>query len=592
MKKLLSFLFIAVITLSLFPSQSIAAVKALERSEEIVSCYQADTSLINAPTVVTEIQTAEELNAIKASTEKPSNLIVSFDENANVVDKNGEIISDFPALHKEEIGSQVIFMVRIESEESANAFIKMINETYYVLDIAVISTNPELIKKIKTASGCSHVRGAIEYTKKTDLYRIVKTTQENEAIVAVIPQEMATIKNVRYIQARFKTVWVKVADDSGILLNECINSGAYGIVTKDYQKAYTTLSEYKKGYTRTPFNVAHRGLPNGYNENSISGMRAAIEHGATHVELDAYLTKDKQIVMMHDNTLDRTTNGSGTVESRTLEEIREYKLDLFGEEEIPCFDDVVAVLKESDVVLVFEIKSSNKEIVSVLQEKIYEHQIQKQIVVISFNLGILAEMKEVLPEVPTANLNTASEKTFPEVLKWMGAYNTGVDTGSGNTSVFFNEALRDHGIIGWYWTFSAFGAGTPSGYVGQTNNNADFAEDLPMYAEKLAEESKSAESVAVGDTLKVVFINYAGKECTLDCVVTQCVEYDDKYEVICYNKMPIGLYTQTLTVQKIGGKKGGCASNLNSTVLCASFALLLAVAILSGVYSKSKQNAR
>ena len=191
-------LFIAVITLSLFPSQSVAAVKALERSEEIVSCYQADTSLINAPTVVTEVQTAEELNAIKASTEKPSNLIVSFDENANVVDKNGEIISDFPALHKEEIGSQVIFMVRIESEESADAFIKMINETYYVLDIAVISTNPELIKKIKTASGCSHVRGAIEYTKKTDLYRIVKTTQENEAIVAVIPQEMATIKNVRY----------------------------------------------------------------------------------------------------------------------------------------------------------------------------------------------------------------------------------------------------------------------------------------------------------------------------------------------------------------------------------------------------------
>lgn len=591
MKKLFSILFVAVITLSLFPSQSVAAVNALERSDEIVSCYQADTSLINAPTVVTEIQTAEELNSIKASSVKPSNLIVNFDENANVVDKNGEVISDFPTLHKEEIGKQVIFMVRIESEESADAFIKMINETYYVLDIAIISTNPELIKKIKTASGCSHVRGAIEYTKKTDLYRIVKTTHESEAIVAVIPQEMATIKNVRYIQARLKTVWVKVTDDSGILLNECINSGAYGIVTKDYQKAYTTLSEYKKGYTRTPFNIAHRGLPNSYNENSISGMRAAIEHGATHVEFDGYLTKDKQIVMMHDSTLDRTTNGSGAVESRTLEEIREYKLDLFGEEEIPCFDDMVSILKESNVVLVFEIKSSNKEIVSVLQEKIYEHQIQKQIVVISFNLGILAEMKNVLPEVPTANLNTASEKTFPEVLKWMGAYNTCVNTGSGNTSIFFNEALRDHSIIGWYWTFSAFGAGTPTGYVGQTNNNADFAEDLPMYAEKLAEESQSAESVAVGDTLKVVFINYAGKECVLDCTVTQCIEYDDRYEVICYNKMPIGLYTQTLIVQKIGGK-GGCASSFNSTTLFASFTFLLAIAFIGGVCLKNKQNAR
>ncbi|MBQ3572569.1 MAG: hypothetical protein IJA15_07065 [Clostridia bacterium] len=588
MKKILALIFIFALTLTLLPMQGITKVKALENNNEIVSSYQANTLIVNAPTVVTEIETEEELEAVKQSSAKPSNIIVSFDENANVVDKNGEVISDFVTLHKSELGSQVLFMVRIESEESANAFIEMITKNYSVLDIAIISTKPELISKVKSASGCSHVRGAVEYKGRTDLYRVVKTTQENQAIVAVIPQSMATITNVRYIQARLKTVWVRVTDDSGILLNECINSGAYGIVTSDYAKAYDVLREYKKGYTRTPFNIAHRGLPNEYNENSVSGLRAAIEKGATHVEFDGYLTKDKQIVMMHDNTLDRTTNGSGTVESRTLAEIQEFKLDLYGEEEIPCFDDIVSTLKESDVVLVFEIKSSNKEIVSVLQEKIYEHQIQKQIVVISFNLQILAEMKEVLPEIPTANLNTANEQTFPEVLKWMGAYNTTVNTGSGNTSVFFNEALRDHGIIGWYWTFGVFGEGTFNGYVGQTNNHADFAEELPMYAKDLAEGSKSAQSLAVGDKLEVIFVNYSGKEYVLECTVEQCVEYDDRYEVICYKEMPIGLYTQTLTVQKVVENSGGCNSSINASLQFASLALLM----VATVVCKNKQKAR
>ena len=588
MKKFLALIFIFVLSLTLLPIQGVSMVKALESSEQIVSCYQANTSLINAPTVVTEIHTAQELDAVKQSDAKPSNIIVSFDKDANIVDKSGEIISDFATLHKSELGAQVLFMVRIESEESADAFIEMITKNYYVLDIAIISTKPELINRVKSASGCSHVRGAIEYTGRADLYRIVKTTQENQAIVAVIPQSMATITNVRYIQARLKTVWVRVTDDSGILLNECINSGAYGIVTSDYAKAYGVLSEYKKGYTRTPFNIAHRGLPNEYNENSVSGLRAAIEKGATHVVFDGYLTKDKQIVMMHDNTLDRTTNGSGTVESRTLAEIQEFKLDLYGEEEIPCFDDIVSTLKESEVVLVFEIKSSNKEIVSVLQEKIYEHQIQKQIVVISFNLQILAEMKEVLPEIPTANLNTANEQTFPEVLKWMGAYNTTVNTGSGNTSIFFNEALRDHGIIGWYWTFGVFGEGTFNGYVGQTNNHADFAEEMPMYAKALAEENKSAQTLAIGDKLKVVFVNYSGKEYVLECTVTQCVEYDDRYEVICYKEMPLGLYTQTLTVQKIVESSGGCKSSISSSLALVSLVLLMGAMLVC----KNKQKAR
>ena len=146
MKKILALIFIFALTLTLLPMQGITKVKALENNNEIVSSYQANTLIVNAPTVVTEIETEEELEAVKQSSAKPSNIIVSFDENANVVDKNGEVISDFVTLHKSELGSQVLFMVRIESEESANAFIEMITKNYSVLDIAegvLIATEQE-----------------------------------------------------------------------------------------------------------------------------------------------------------------------------------------------------------------------------------------------------------------------------------------------------------------------------------------------------------------------------------------------------------------------------------------------------------------
>ncbi|MBR4419540.1 MAG: hypothetical protein IKT32_01545, partial [Clostridia bacterium] len=443
MKKILFGTLALVMACFLFatPKTTVSAAQ-LEYNVKVVSCDQSDSGILNEPTVVTELKKKEDVNAILQARKKPSNVIVNFDENANIVDDNGSVISDFYSLHKSELGQKVIFVVRLESDGATNAFLKMLTETYRPLDIAVLSTNPEFVKRIKSSTAGSHVRGAIEFAEGTSVAQIVRTTQESQSIMAIIPQSMASTQNVRYIQARFKTVWVRVSSDKGVDLYDCINSGTYGIITQDYQKAYDTLATYTKGLTRTPFNVAHRGIPTAYNENSISGTVAAIENGATHVELDAYLTTDKQIVMMHDNTLDRTSNGTGTIESKTLAEIKKYKLDIYGEEDIPTFDDIAKVIKDTGVVWVFEIKSGNTEIVSVLKEKIYEFELQDQLVVISFNLNILATMKSVLPEIPTANLNTANQATFQNVLASMGTYNAVIDTAYGNADATFNEVLR------------------------------------------------------------------------------------------------------------------------------------------------------
>lgn len=79
-------------------------------------------------------------------------------------------------------------------------------------------------------------------------------------------------------------------------------------------------------------------------------MEGALREGATHAEIDLRLTADGQIVIMHDATLDRTTNGSGTVSQMTLEEIRKYKIIdnvmLAGQSEIPALEDMLEILKK------------------------------------------------------------------------------------------------------------------------------------------------------------------------------------------------------------------------------------------------------
>jgi len=85
----------------------------------------------------------------------------------------------------------------------------------------------------------------------------------------------------------------------------------------------------RKRETRTPrenwpTNFAHRGASARAPENTLEAFRVAVEAGAGGLELDVHMTLDKEIVVIHDATVDRTTNGSGAVAEMTLEELRTF----------------------------------------------------------------------------------------------------------------------------------------------------------------------------------------------------------------------------------------------------------------------------
>jgi glycerophosphoryl diester phosphodiesterase len=111
--------------------------------------------------------------------------------------------------------------------------------------------------------------------------------------------------------------------------------------------------------------IAHRGASGHAPENTMAAFRRAVELGARFIETDLQITRDAQVVAMHDFTLDRTTNGQGQLHLLPLEQIRALDAGSwfgtgsgsFGGEQVPTLHEILNFAKEQDVIFYLEIKS-------------------------------------------------------------------------------------------------------------------------------------------------------------------------------------------------------------------------------------------
>jgi glycerophosphoryl diester phosphodiesterase len=71
----------------------------------------------------------------------------------------------------------------------------------------------------------------------------------------------------------------------------------------------------------TPLFIAHRGYSACYPENTLAAFNGAIDAGAHMIELDVCLSRDRHLVVIHDETVDRTTNGTGAVKALTMDQL-------------------------------------------------------------------------------------------------------------------------------------------------------------------------------------------------------------------------------------------------------------------------------
>ena len=106
-----------------------------------------------------------------------------------------------------------------------------------------------------------------------------------------------------------------------------------------------------------PLVVAHRGGAALWAENSITAFRGAIGLGVDLIEFDVHPTRDKQIVVIHDPTLGRTTTGAGAVADHEWSELEKLRLKEGGHDRIPLFDEVIDLIKPTPLGLRMEIKT-------------------------------------------------------------------------------------------------------------------------------------------------------------------------------------------------------------------------------------------
>ena len=117
------------------------------------------------------------------------------------------------------------------------------------------------------------------------------------------------------------------------------------------QAQETKLDSILDDYHNNPEQIlvaAHRATNPNYPENSLAAIAESIRIGVDIVEIDIRKSKDGELVIMHDKTIDRTTNGTGKVDDFTLAELKEFKLKLGNDitnEQVPTFEEVLQLTK-------------------------------------------------------------------------------------------------------------------------------------------------------------------------------------------------------------------------------------------------------
>ena len=170
-----------------------------------------------------------------------------------------------------------------------------------------------------------------------------------------------------------------------------------------------------------PLLGGHRGNPAEHPENTMKSFRSAIAAGCDLIECDVHLSSDGRLVVIHDHTLDRTTNGKGLVRDHTAAELR--KLDAGEGEKIPLLQEVVE-LALGKVGLVIEIKQLPA-LYPGLEEKLLNMLRQlgavSECAVVSFNHAAIHELRKMEPALQLDILEGARPMQQARMLREAGA---------------------------------------------------------------------------------------------------------------------------------------------------------------------------
>lgn len=174
---------------------------------------------------------------------------------------------------------------------------------------------------------------------------------------------------------------------------------------------------------------AHRGASKTAPENTIPAFEQAVESGADYIELDVQLTKDGRLIVLHDDKIDRTTDGKGMASELTYDEIQQYsagkwfdKEGTYSDVKVPEFREVLDAVG-GDILLNIEIKNHGdiNRTAEMVVELIDEYELRKSCYVTSFSYKALKKVKELDPKIKTALISHIAPSTVYSQMKYIDA---------------------------------------------------------------------------------------------------------------------------------------------------------------------------
>ncbi|MGI8484448.1 MAG: glycerophosphodiester phosphodiesterase [Thermomicrobiales bacterium] len=201
----------------------------------------------------------------------------------------------------------------------------------------------------------------------------------------------------------------------------------------------------------------HRGARFEAPENTIPGFRYAVELGLRAIEFDIHMTSDGQLVVIHDATVDRTTNGTGAVADMTFDQIRALDArSIFPDWPEPCivptFAEVMDVIGHFES-LEIEIKTGLPERLDVIVPKILAELERRgypeSATLTSFDVYALELVQRLRPSHARGYIGKWDSPAFLETAKRLGAVRAGIPNMTGSAEIV--RAAQDEGIVvtGW-----------------------------------------------------------------------------------------------------------------------------------------------
>jgi len=158
---------------------------------------------------------------------------------------------------------------------------------------------------------------------------------------------------------------------------------------------------------------AHRGASNTHPENTITAFNEAIDLGAQMIEFDVRMTQDKKLVIMHDASVDRTTNGTGLVNNLTLKEIQlldagSWKSKEFAGEKAPTFTEVLRIMP-NNIWLNIHLKGGKELGKAVAKVLLKENRLHQGVIACGYDAA--KGVKKINSSIMICNMERVSDRT-------------------------------------------------------------------------------------------------------------------------------------------------------------------------------------